>query len=615
MSTKLSMWIWKSGGATVGCLAVAAVLACGTVGQDGDQRREKEADVPVFTNGVDERGEVGGRPEVQQEAPTGFELPNSSEVHPVSTSAPCSDEEAADLAAYASPDDFLHVVFASARNAAREDPGSHIYLYRPPLRFRLTPDGQVLVQESEQDVVVYLEGAVDSRTHERILTCLAHRLGRPLNSAQLQPLQFRSISLTGTESISGWRSSIPVNEGAIPLAAQRWHRFAFRKPRTEMGSREFVDRLRRADANAGFRVMLSYGGGEIITSSVEIVTSDLLDTNFLRDLTGDGRAELVTRSQLDEAGVQAFQQIRRTSYRERNLEPPPFDWLEGIWRTQMISWDDFLNRRLQDLSRYGFNEDDLSPDKFNSFLDHVNEQLEDKDKDTITIDTRFKAEADFLEIGGGAEGQLSFSKEEFRSRLESSEHQIEWTGERFVPRDVEVYVINEDALARDQLIYDRAVRIDSGDAFFEYVMGVQPAENLGSGELVEHLAALERRLSTLEGVGDYSIRLFNVDDIMAVSVNGRQAVECRFRQDRGCYLLSDDIARFLDEGRTNVVVITVENTGGPYAFGYEVWRNGVLLHADSCGNTNVSEAPRCGRYPGIQSAGTTEVLRFIIDRR
>ena len=398
-----------------------------------------------------------------QEAPTGFELPNESDVHPISMSSLCSEDEKLVLR-----------VYGSARNAGRDDLDSHIYLYEPPLRLRLNAEGEVEVEESEQGVVVYLEGAVGSRIRDRILKCLAHELGRPLARAQLRPLQFRSILLTEAGFTSRWRSSVPLDRRTIPAAIQPWHRFEFRRLRTDMDPGQFADRLRRTEAV--FNVVLSYSGQIGVESSVEIRTTDLLNTDFVRDLQGDGSAQLVTRSQLQEAGAQAFQEIRRTTYRELDLEPPTFDWLEEVWPTERISWGNFLSARLGDLSRYGFNEDDLSPDKITSFLEHVNRQMEDEGKSTIDIDTSFSAEAGFFGISGGAEGSLSFAKDDFRRRMESSEHQVEWTGERFDPRTIEVYVINENALRRDQRIYDRTVRSDPGDAVISFTLEVRPAE-------------------------------------------------------------------------------------------------------------------------------------------
>ena len=136
-------------------------------------------------------------------------------------------------------------------------------------------------------------------------------------------------------------------------------------------------------------------------------------------------------------------------------------------------------------------------------------------------------------------------------------------------------------------------------------------------ELLEEIRDLqmriEARLQVLEEAGDYySIKLFNVDDVVTVSVNERRAVECRWLQ--VCYLRGNDIEPFLEKGRENVVVIELGNARGKYAFGYEVWRNGVLLHADSCGSS-IGGNPGCGRYPRIARRGITELLRFIIDRR
>lgn len=451
---------------------------------------------------------------VAQEAPTGFELPNSAEIYGISTSSPCSDDEEEALAASgvgaSDVKGLLYNVYASARNAGRDDPDSHIYLYGPSLRFELK-EGQVRVDENDQGVAVYLEGAVGNRTRDRILKCLAYELDRPLARAQLRPLQFRYILLK--DATSDWRSAVPLDVGTIPQATRRFHRFEFPRLRSDMDPGQFADRLRSGEVV--FNVELSYSGHIGTESSVEIVKSDLLDTDFVRDLAGDGSAELVTRNQLEEAGVQAFQQIRRTTYRERDLEPPARDWLYDIWTKETIRWGEFLDERLGDLSRYGFDEDDLSPDKLTDFLKHVNEQLEDETKDSIEIDASFKAEAGFFGIGGGVEGSFSLAKSEFRKRIESSDHRVEWTGEQYIPRDIAVYVINENDLALDQQIYDRVVLNEGAEAAFSYQLEVVLAEESPSSvEMLEQVGDaqrwIEERLVALETAEEMRVQVGSV---------------------------------------------------------------------------------------------------------
>ena len=108
----------------------------------------------------------------------------------------------------------------------------------------------------------------------------------------------------------------------------------------------------------------------------------------------------------------------------------------------------------------------------------------------------------------------------------------------------------------------------------------------------------------------YSVRLFNVDDAMSLEVNGTTVLECAIRRQDSCYFTQEQFAEHLREGE-NYVAVSLRNTGGPTTFGYEVWRNGVLLYAESCGY--VQDTVRsCETSPINGRADTQQLLRFVI---
>ena len=382
-----------------------------------------------------------------------------------------------------------YTIYEASENAARQDLANHIFLYQPPLRFRVNDNGAIEVNQTADGIVVYLEGVLRNSTRTRLLANLGQELGRPISPRQLRPLQFQSISLADADFDSPWRSFIPDEAQTIPQATQRWHRFAFRRPSSDVYPEDFARRLRNADVD--LRVVLSYGGSIIKVASVEIITQNLLRTSFLRDLRGDGGARYVTRNQLHDAGASAFQHISVTIFGEYDLSAPDTQWLQNIWQAETVAWNEFVRDRLDQVSRYGFDANDLSADKFTRFLADFKRQMEDENKDVVDVDTAFGAEANFLGFGGGVTRSFSRSKEEVRNMMELSEGSIGWDGELYVPRDITVYRIDDVALDREQVIYSSDARSVRSDARFSYTIGVVPSEEVARNPDDVDLPALQ----------------------------------------------------------------------------------------------------------------------------
>ena len=359
------------------------------------------------------------------------------------------------------------LVYGAAQNQFTDDPDDHVYLYEPPLRFRVVDDGTIDVRRNGSDlqrVVFYLEGMNQS---------LEGRIQQLLNAEEIEvlarnvrPLQYTFITLS--DDSEQWRSRYPPEEdGSLP-APQDWIRFEVDFAEQEEGSRladEFVSRLRTEEVE--FNVVLGYGGRQIVRNTVELTTRSLLETNFLTDLTGDGEFTYVTRNQIRDALAVARAEIAQRVYIEdSDAIVPSLEWPEAIWNTQRIEWDDFLSRFQVETSRYGFDRSDLTPARFTRFLEHVKSEMEDESKDYIDIRASMEAEAGFLGIGGSAGGSAQMEKEEFARRMRSNENRVEWDGELLRPIRIDLFVMEGDSLQSESRIGSYVITATSAPAQF-----------------------------------------------------------------------------------------------------------------------------------------------------
>lgn len=387
--------------------------------------------------------------------PSGFMQPNLVDRHPL---WPFGDR-------YMSID-----VYGAAQNQSTDDTSEHVYLYEPPLRFRTADDGTIDVRRNYSDprrVVFYLEG-MNPWIEERILELLNAR-GIKVLARNVRPLQYTFITLS--DDSGEWRSRHPENNESLP-APQDWIRFVVDFTEHEDGSRladEFVNRLRTEEVE--FNVVLGYGGREIVRNTVELTTRRLLDTSFHADLTGDGKFAYVARNQIRQALAAARTEIQQRVYLEDpNATVPSLEWPEMIWERQTVAWDDFLSRYEAEVSKYGFDTNDLTPDTFTRFLEHVKSEMEDETKDYIDIQASMEAEAGFLGMGGSAGGSAQMTKEEFERRMRSNENRVEWDGEVFRPRTIDLFVMDSAALYNEDRIASYVITTRPGTERLSYAI-------------------------------------------------------------------------------------------------------------------------------------------------
>ncbi len=348
-------------------------------------------------------------------------------------------------------------VYGADRNTSTEDEDEHIYLYLPPLRLKMTDDGRLDVQRGvlNQTVQFWLEGS-SSRLAANIHEALNEK-GVSVLLKNVRPLQYSFIAL-GDDSRT-WRAYVPRNR-AIPLT-QPWIRFVAEfetgGDRTDPAG-DFLERLNSSGGT--FQVLLGYGGQELVSNTVELTTQQLLDTDFYADLSGDGESKYVTRNQVRTALASVRTDIVRRYYREDpTVNVPPLEWPDNVWERQTVAWDDFLEDYLQDMSRYGLSGNDLSPNRFNQLAKRLKDEMENEDKDFIEISGEFSGEADFLgifggasSIGGASSSSGSLKKEDFARHRRSNDYGLEWEGEVYWPKSIDLLVMDESALERDDSI-------------------------------------------------------------------------------------------------------------------------------------------------------------------
>ena len=361
-------------------------------------------------------------------------------------------------------------VYGAAQNQSTTDTTEHVYLYGPPLRFRVTDDGTIDVRRSASDpqrVVIYLEDR-NPLTEER-LSELLNAKGINVLARNVRPLQYTSITLS--DDSGQWRSRYPENPEHLP-EPQGWIRFEVDFTEREDGSRladEFVNRLRTEEVE--FNVVLRYGGREIVRNTVELTTQRLLETDFHADLTGDGEFTYVARNQIRQALAAARTEIQQRVYLEDpNATVPSLEWPERIWDRITVGWDEFLSEYLAQTSRYRFDSDDLTPDSFTRFLEHVKSEMEDETKDHIDIQATMKAKAGFLGISGGVGGSTQVTKDEFARRMRSNENRVEWDGEVFRPRRIDLFVMDDSALYNEDRIASYVITTRPGTVSLAYTI-------------------------------------------------------------------------------------------------------------------------------------------------
>ena len=437
--------------------------------------------------------------------------------------------------------DQLFGVYPAAQNERTSDPDQHVYLYEPPLRFRVDDDGATFVRRNDADprkVIFYLEGVnqdLEKRIHE-----LLDAEGRKVLARNVHPLQYTFIMLS--DDSGQWRSRYPVDNESLP-APQIWIPFEVDFTGHEDGAEradEFENRLRTQEVE--FDVILVYGGRVSSVNTIELTTRHLLETSFYADLTGNGDFGYVSRNQIKGALAVARTEIQQRVYIENpDVMMPPLEWPERTWERITVAWEDFLSGHRAETSKYGFDGNDLTPDRFTRFEEHLKTEMEDETKDYIDIHANMKAEASFLgivDVGSEYGGQVK--KEEFERRRRVNENGVEWEGDAFRPRSIDLFVMDASKLASE-------VRIGS------YVITVRPETQSFTRTISSRqTAGLARRSSTEPSgaVSDFpsgAVVAFDREDGCPAGWSEYRDADGRFIVGTGRHSVHDAYGNVLDE--------------------------------------------------------------------
>ena len=375
-------------------------------------------------------------------------------------------------------------VYGAAQNESTSDPDEHVYLYEPPLRFRIVDDGTIDVSRNDSDprkVTFYLDG-LNQDLEERIQELLDAR-GIKVLARNLRPLQYTFIAIS--DDSGQWQSRYPENNESLP-APQDWIPFEVDFTSMDDGvelADEFVNRLKTQEVE--FDVILGYGGRELSRNTVELTVRTLLERGFHTDLTGNGEFAYVTRNQIRNALATTHAEIQRRVYIEDpNAIVPPLEWPEETWDRITVAWDDFLDQHQAETTRYSFDRDDLTPDKFTLFEEHLKSEMEDETKDSIDIQASMAAEAGFLGLGGSIGGSGRMSKEDFERRKQNNENGVKWEGEVFRPTSIDLFVID-------------AFRLENETRISSYVITARPGTERFSIRISSQRRAEEERYAEL----------------------------------------------------------------------------------------------------------------------
>ena len=110
----------------------------------------------------------------------------------------------------------------------------------------------------------------------------------------------------------------------------------------------------------------------------------------------------------------------------------------------------------------------------------------------------------------------------------------------------------------------------------------------------------------------YAVRFFNVDNMMRLVVNGDTKLKCTIEQ-HSCYLKFEE-DEFEAEGTVKVDVQLENFDRSPATYGYEIWKDGVLRKADSCGLISRPD-PHCDKLSRDRFVGSDAKVLYTFEIR
>lgn len=119
-----------------------------------------------------------------------------------------------------------------------------------------------------------------------------------------------------------------------------------------------------------------------------------------------------------------------------------------------------FSKEIARLSSYGFSPKDIEPDEVNKFVSDIKNFLQDESKTVLDIDVTAK--------GGGFFGLISadlntkYKKDEFVKKLRDNGWKIDFDGKTYIPKSMEIYVVNNQFLEQKGFIQIKINKTSTG---------------------------------------------------------------------------------------------------------------------------------------------------------
>jgi len=247
---------------------------------------------------------------------------------------------------------------------------------------------------------------------------------------------------------------------------------------SEQEAHELADKLRKRLTSLLFEVQYRLYARVTVTESEMLVSQlSVSETNGVKSLQGagvafnaqispsDGRMSfgegqsVLTRDQAEAFKAQVRSDIR-VEYQLENEEDIALLQQEldryfasALWK-QEIAFDD-VGQALRRLSAYNFSAQDLTPDRIQNLAVEAKNALQQEEQDKFSFSG--SAFVGFLGLGGGV--SVVRNRDELKKQMEDKGWVFKAGVEAFVPKSLDVYVVDEQRLSKEFNIRVNAKRL------------------------------------------------------------------------------------------------------------------------------------------------------------
>lgn len=349
-------------------------------------------------------------------------------------------------------------IFPSSSNVAKTNINERVYFYSAPLLIYAYSDGKIQhdyldLGNGYTEYTFYLQIS-NPNLIPLIVNEWKNKKNEDIQSWQIQPLRISFIEISPYTEKYKWKKRIPEDSLDIPGMNQK---FPVKITFNSRSKAEDFNKDLNSDSGLDLKIRYGYGGYTVLTNEREINTRILRDTRFVGKLQGEGgenEAKYVTREQMKEALQTCLSETRDTTYVEdANFEYKTLQWVEDKWHRQNVSWNEFMDKYLRDLSKFSYDPRDLSPTKITSFYQKIDNELYTQNKDHTIINGDFAGTAKFFGIAEAtANNSIRIDRDKIDELKRRNEATIQYQGEKFIPRSILLYKIDNNVINQDHRI-------------------------------------------------------------------------------------------------------------------------------------------------------------------